>query len=98
VYEGSLPDVMLSEGFLNNIPCSSHPGCKLIDTAEQAGDRQLLQQCMEDYRGLVVRRFTHPEITTSNLHFAALNVALSRATSAGQNVTAEQGTEFEGMV
>jgi hypothetical protein len=71
VYDGALPDVMLSETFLNNIPCISHPGTKLLDTVERAGDQQLLQQCIEDYAGLVARRFTHPEYATSNLHLAA---------------------------
>ncbi len=109
VYEGSLPDVMLSEKFLNTIPCTSHPGCKLLDTAEEAGDQQLLQQCMEDYRGLVVRRFTHPETATSDLHVAALNVTSAcrdadpqdrviRASVAVTNhVSAEKGNEHEEM-
>jgi hypothetical protein len=57
---------------------------------------------MEDYRGLVVRRFTHPEITASDLHFAALNVALSRgatgtSATAGQNDNAERGIDLEGV-
>ena len=53
VYEGSLPDVMFSETFCNTIPCISHPGEKLIDTAEAPGDRELLQECMNDYKDLV---------------------------------------------
>jgi len=54
VYEGSLPDVMLSETFVNNIPCTSHPGTKLLDTAEADGDATLLMQCISDYKDLVV--------------------------------------------
>ena len=77
VYEGGLPDVMLSEGFLNAVPCVSHPGVKLIDTREGVGDRELLRQTMRDYQDLVVRRYTHPECTTSDLHFAHINVALA---------------------
>ncbi len=78
-----------------------HP-CVRPQSAGQAGDRQLLQQCIEGYRGLVVRRFTHPEITTADLHVAALNVALSRRTSGtatpvGQDVTAGSEGDREGM-
>jgi hypothetical protein len=82
VYEGSLPDVMLSESFLNNIPCISHPGTKLIDTAERLGDLEILRQCVEDYSGLVVRRFTHPEVATSRLHFAAIHATINSLTGA----------------
>jgi hypothetical protein len=77
VYDGSLPDVMLSEGFCNDIPCISHPGIKLLDTREQPGDIKLLWQCMTDYKGLIARRFTHPKPTTSRLHFASINAALA---------------------
>jgi hypothetical protein len=90
VYDGSLPDVMLSEDFCNDIPCISHPGEKLIDTRERPGDRELLWQCMEDYKGLIARRFTHPEPTTSRLHFASINAALSSATGVKAAATAEQ--------
>jgi hypothetical protein len=78
VYEGCLPDVMLSENFLNDIPCVSHPGVKLFDTRESVGDRELLEQCVNDYRDLVVRRYTHPECMTSNLHFLQINSALGQ--------------------
>ena len=76
VYDGSLPDVMLSETFLNSVPCTSHPGTKLLDTAEATGDAALLLQCIEDYKGLVVRRFTHPESATSALHLAHVHAAM----------------------
>jgi hypothetical protein len=81
VYEGSLPDVMLSETFLNTARCTSHPGAKLLDTREAAGDRELLLQSMEDYKSLVVRRFTHPECVTSCLHFAHLYIGSPDAVS-----------------
>ena len=90
VYDGSLPDVMLSEDFCNEIPCISHPGEKLLDTRERPGDRELLWQCMDDYKGLVARRFTHPEPTTSRLHFASINAALSSATGAKAATAVEQ--------
>ena len=82
VYDGAFPDVMLSESFLNNIPCVSSPGKILLDTREKPGDRQLLQQCMSDYDALVVQRFLRPECTTSDLHFCHVNVALQQATEA----------------
>ena len=89
VYEGGLPDVMLSEGFLNTIPCVSHPGAKLIDTKEGVGDRELLRQTMRDYQDLVVRRYTHPECTTSDLHFAHINVALTDLSLGNRPAAAE---------
>ena len=56
VYKGSLPDAMLSDDFLNSIPCSSHPGTKLIDTRARDSDLPLLLQTMEDYRNLTEHR------------------------------------------
>jgi hypothetical protein len=82
VYDGAFPDVMLSETFLNNIPCLSSPGKVLLDTRERPGDMQLLQECMSDYNALVVQRFLRPECTTSDLHFCHVNVALQQATEA----------------
>jgi hypothetical protein len=82
VYDGAFPDVMLSESFLNNIPCVSTPGKTLLDTRERPGDAQLLQRCMLDYNTLVVQRFLRPECTTSDLHFCHVNVALQQATEA----------------
>ena len=76
VYDGCFPDVMLSEGFLNSIPCLSRPGDKLLDTFTTQNDRQLLALAMQDYQGLIVRRFLCPEIATSDLHLMKLNVAL----------------------
>jgi len=94
VYEGSLPDVMLSETFVNEVPCTSHPGVKLLDTTEAEGDRELLLQCINDYKDLVVRRSTHPECATSNLHFGHLHCAISRTARGVVNVTnAEGGAE-----
>jgi len=82
VYDGAFPDVMLSESFLNNIPCISSPGKVLLDTRERPGDMQLLQRCMSDYNALVVQRFLRPECTTSDLHFCHVNIALQQATEA----------------
>jgi len=84
VYDGCLQDVMLSETFLNNVPCTSNPGVKLLDTMEAAGDTELLLQSMNDYKDLVVRRFTHPECATSCLHFAHLSCALQASTAVGR--------------
>ncbi len=92
VYEGALPDVMLSEAFLNDIPCVTHPGQKLIDTREREGDIELLAQCMKDYRDLVVRRYTHPECATSNLHMAHINTVLEHV-HAGRTGEAVMATD-----
>ena len=76
VYDGCFPDVMLSEGFLNDIPCLSRPGDKLLDTSTTQNDQQLLALAMQDYQGLVVRRYLYPEVATSDLHLMKINVAL----------------------
>ena len=60
VYDGALPDVMLSEDFLNKIPCISEPGTVLLDTKQRAGDIELLVESMRDYNTLVVNRVRHP--------------------------------------
>ena len=52
VYDGCLSDAMLSETFLNEITCTSHPGERLMDTRARDGDLPLLLQQMDDYRAL----------------------------------------------
>jgi hypothetical protein len=52
VYDGSLPDAMLSESLLNSIPCTSHPEETLLDTRARASDLPILFQQMDDYNGL----------------------------------------------
>ena len=52
VYDGSLPDAMLSDTMLNSIPCTSHPGETLIDTRARESDLPILIQQMEDYNGI----------------------------------------------
>jgi hypothetical protein len=52
IYDGALPDVMLSETLLNDIPCISHPGISLMDTRERQGDRDILRQYIQDSREL----------------------------------------------
>ena len=53
LYEGALPDVMLSETFLNTIPCVTTPGMSLIDTRERIGDRDILRQYIVDARDIL---------------------------------------------
>ena len=77
VYDGCFPDVMLSEGFLNSIPCITRPGDKLLDTFTTQQDQQLLTLAMQDYQGLVVRRFLYPEIATSDLHLMKIKPGIT---------------------
>jgi len=56
VYDGCLPDAMLSETLLNTIPCISHPGTKLVDTRASPSDLSILYQQMDDYRALSQHR------------------------------------------
>lgn len=55
VYDGSLPDAMLSETMLNSIPCTSHPSESLLDTRARESDLHILLQQMDDYNG--IKRF-----------------------------------------
>ena len=89
--------MMLSETFVNEIPCTSHPGQKLLDTTEADGDRELLLQCINDYKDLVVRRFTHPECATSTLHFAHLHCAIAqKADGVVNGMSAEKEAKQQG--
>ena len=52
IYDGCLPDAMLSESFLNAVPCTDLPGTTLIDTRARACDLPILLQQMDDYENL----------------------------------------------
>ena len=56
VYEGCLPDAMLSEGLLNSIACVDTPGTSLIDTRTRESDLPILLQQMDDYQNLSKHR------------------------------------------
>ena len=56
MYEGALPDVMLSETFLNTIPCLTTPGNRLLDTWEYVGDRDILRQYITDTQSIFVHQ------------------------------------------
>lgn len=95
VYDGGLPDVMLSESFLNHIPCISSPGTKLLDTTEQRDDRRILQQCIDDYKELVLTRYTHPQLATSDLHSSSLRAAMHHVEGKGEDDTAVADTSVK---
>ena len=65
VYDGSLPDAMLSESLLNSIACTDSPGTTLLDTRARECDLPILLQQMDDYQQLSEHR-----IRTSRLEFA----------------------------
>jgi transposase InsO family protein len=56
VYDGCLPDAMLSETLLNSIPCVDAPGTSLIDTRARSSDLPILLQQMDDYQSLNAHR------------------------------------------
>ncbi len=56
MYEGALPDVMLSDTLLNSIACITTPGKRLIDTWEYVGDRDILRQYMADAHDILVHQ------------------------------------------
>ena len=77
VYDGSLPDAMLSETLLNTIACVDAPGASLMDTRARGSDLPILLQQMDDYQNLNSHRV--------NVARMALSVELSAASSG--NVT-----------
>ena len=66
VYDGTLPDAMLSETLLNTIPCLDAPGTTLIDTRAQACDLPILIQQMDDYQNLSKHRIDTIKLACAN--------------------------------
>jgi hypothetical protein len=65
VYDGSLPDAMISESLLNSIACTDSPGTTLLDTRARECDLPILLQQMDDYQQLSEHR-----ISIARLEFA----------------------------
>ena len=65
VYDGSLPDAMISESLLNSIACTDSPGTTLLDTRARECDLPILLQQMDDYQQLSEHR-----ISAARLEFA----------------------------
>jgi transposase InsO family protein len=63
IYDGCLPDAMLSESFLNSVACTDSPGTTLIDTRARSCDLPILLQQMDDYQQLNQHR-----VNVSRLH------------------------------
>ena len=66
VYDGSLPDAMISESLLNSIPCTDAPGTTLLDTRQRECDLPILLQQMDDYHQLSEHR-----VNVARVAFAA---------------------------
>ena len=66
LYEGALPDAMLSDNFLNSIPCISHPGKRLLDTKERATDRDILRQYLASAQDIVDYQLRKCQESNSN--------------------------------
>ena len=82
VYDGSLPDAMLSETLLNNIPCIDSPGTTLIDTRARGSDISILLQQMDDYQQLNAHRVNVARLDIAREKLTArVNVAMPSAAS-----------------
>lgn len=98
VYDGSLPDAMLSETLLNNIPCIDSPGTTLIDTRTRGSDLPILLQQMDDYQQLnahrvnVARLDIAREQLTARVKIATPSAAPSRSDVPG---TSESNTSAQ---
>ncbi len=56
VYEGSLADAMISDDMLNDIPCLTAPGTKLVDTRARPDDMSILLRQINDYQDMCNHR------------------------------------------
>jgi hypothetical protein len=74
VYDGCLPDAMLSDSLLNGIACMDEPGTSLIDTRARLNDLPILLQQMDDYQGLNQHR-----VNTARLAPPAANPSANAA-------------------
>jgi hypothetical protein len=77
VYDGSLPDAMISESLLNSIPCTDAPGTTLLDTRQRECDLPILLQQMDDYHQLSEHR-----VNVARIAFAAEERSRAEASSA----------------
>ena len=50
IYDGTLPDAMLSDSFLNTVPCITEPGRKLLDTSSSTTDDTMVKDFAKDMR------------------------------------------------
>ncbi len=73
IYEGTLPDAMLSDGFLQSIPCISEPGRRLLDTSSGPTDdaqvRNHVNNLRQNYDDIVAYHMSrcsdHPPATVN---------------------------------
>ena len=86
VYEGSLPDAMISDTLLNTIPCVTAPGTTLVDTRAREGDMSILLQQIHDYQDLCDHR-----INTALLKGDDSPASASRQPISANNCSASPG-------
>jgi hypothetical protein len=83
MYEGALPDAMLSETLLNTIPCITTPGRRLIDTLEYVGDRDILRQFVSDTEAILAHQMSTLSVQdAAHSHACAATPAAAAAASA----------------
>ena len=89
MYEGALPDVMLSETLLNTIPCITTPGNRLLDTWEHVGDRDILRQYISDTQNIFVHQLQSLSADDATASHACLSAAAT--TMEGTSVSTPAG-------
>jgi transposase InsO family protein len=92
VYEGSLPDAMISDTLLNTIPCITAPGTTLVDTRAREGDMSILLQQIHDYQDLCNHR-----VNTALLRSDDIPVSEPRQPVSANNCSASPGLPPEGF-
>ena len=97
LYEGALPDAMLSDEFLNTIPCLTTPSKHLLDTRERVGDRDILRQYMTDAQAIVQYQLTKGEdlTATAACASASMNASTSTTDSTASQPTGDASAESE---
>jgi hypothetical protein len=83
IYEGTLPDAMLSDNFLNTIACISEPGRKLLDTTSAGGDedqvRNHVRALRQGYDDIVAYHMSRCDPDCSAAPAASVNVSVAGA-------------------
>ncbi len=93
IYDGALPDAMLSDSFLRTIPCITEHGRKLLDTSSHIGDEDLVKDyahsLRRDYDAIV--NHTMSSIQEASEHPATVNATFGATSTASPSSKDDPG-------
>jgi transposase InsO family protein len=86
IYDGTLPDAMLSDGFLRSIPCISDPGRKLLDTSSNPTDeaqvRNHVYSLRQNYDDIVAYHMSRCSAHSGSINASVAGQAATPAAAA----------------